>query len=179
MTPGPSGSEVDARLLYLLEQLVANQSVHAVANLNDEIAERLDAAARLRSASTNAGGNGSPPGFTDEQQQLVMRFRALRNGLGNLARHADQSTVLMPSPLLDDTGRLNLVDPLPAEAATLRAFDAVGTELDRFTARGGQQVVEGIPPQTASVQVDDARGTALLLGFPHSEPVVIFSRGQS
>jgi hypothetical protein len=27
--------------------------------------------------------------------------------------------------------------------------------------------------------VDDARGTALLLGFPHSEPVVIFSRGQS
>lgn len=170
MTPGPSGSEVDARLLQLLEQLVANQSMQAAANLNDEIAERLDAAVRFRTGSFNQGSAG----FDDAQQQLVLRFRALRNGLGNLARHADQTTVLMRSPTLDAQG-LHLVDPLPANAAALRVFDPVGTQTALIAVDGGDTDVPDVPLDAASVQVDDGVGTALLIGFPHRPPLFVRS----
>jgi hypothetical protein len=174
--PGPSGGEVDARLLQLLEQLVANQSVQAYANLNDEVAERLEAAVRLRGTGT---GTPQAAGFTDAQQQLVTRFRALRNGLGNLARHADQSTVRMPSPTLDAKGVLRFVDALPAEAAVLRVFDAAGREITRFDVYGGTTEVTGVPQDTAAVEVDDSGGGALLLGFPHRPQYAVRSKVSS
>jgi hypothetical protein len=150
---------VNERLLHLLEQLVANQAVQATANLHEEVAQRLTAAATYRD-----GQDRQRAVLSDSQQQLVLRFRALRNGLGNLARHGGRDTVLMPAPQLCD-GTLYFVAALPPEAETLRLFGRDGKETGRFDHVGGATTVQGAGV-VGWIQVDDQHGNPILLGFP-------------
>jgi hypothetical protein len=160
MTTGSTGNAdaVNDRLLQLLEQVVANQAIQASANLNEEIAQRLTAALQYRDTPAQ-------PGFSDSQRQLVLRFRALRNGLGNLARHGDQDTVLLPAPQLYD-GALTFKTALPQDAGTLRLFASDGTQTYQVALVGGEREVTVGVDDVAWVQVDDQRGNPILLGFP-------------
>ena len=154
-----TADQVNARLLELLEQLVTNQAVQATADLNQEIADRFGAALRHRQDHDRANA-----GLSQEQLQLVLHFRAVRNAQGNLARHADQSIVLMPPPTLDD-GTLEFVEALPHQAETLRLFGPDGSQTGRRDRIGGAKTVKNVG-DVASVQIDDAKGSPILLGFP-------------
>jgi hypothetical protein len=161
---------VNDRLLQLLEQVVANQAIQATANLNEEIAQRFAAALQYR--DTPAQG-----GFLSDQRELVLRFRALRSGLGNLARHGAQDTVLLPAPqLLGEV--LLFMTKLPPEAETLRLFgitreqteqnDTRIVQIGQFEHVGEAREVQGIDPGdiVAWLEVDDRHGNPILLGFP-------------
>jgi len=159
-----AGDEVNARLLQLLEQMVANQAVQATADLNQDIAERLSAALQYRQDKDRAEG-----GLSQEQLRLVLHFRALRNAQGNLARHADQGIVLLPAPSLcldeNDSGILEFVHDLPYYAETLRLFGRDGSQIGQHDGMAGKQRV-AVVGDVASVQIDDAKGVPILLGFP-------------
>jgi hypothetical protein len=155
-----TADEVNARLLELLEQMVANQAVQATADLNQEVAERLSAALRYRQDQDQANA-----GLSQEQLRLVLHFRALRNAQGNLARHADQGIVLMPPPTLHDNGTLEFVKALPHQAETMRLFGPDGKQTGRRDRIGGATKVQNVG-DVASVQIDDAKGNPILLGFP-------------
>jgi hypothetical protein len=162
MTTESGGADaVNDRLLQLLEQVVANQAIQATANLNEEIAQRMTAALQHRDGQDQ-------PGFSVSQRQLVLRFRALRNGLGNLARHGEQDTVLLPAPQLFPDGTMTFVRALPQEAETLRLFTGGGNQTDQFEPVPGALEVTGIRDVegVAWVQVDDRHGNPILLGFP-------------
>jgi hypothetical protein len=152
---------VNDRLLQLLEQVVANQAIQATANLNEEIAQRLAAVVQHRDGQDQSR-------FSEGQREVVLRFRALRNGLGNLARHGEQDTVLMPAPQLFSDGTLTFVSALPQEAETLRLFGSGGKQVYQFEHVGGATDVSDISDVggVAWVQVDDQHGNPILLGFP-------------
>jgi hypothetical protein len=159
-SPGDADA-VNDRLLQLLEQVVANQAIQATANLNEEIAQQLTAAFQHRDGQDQ-------PGFSVSQRQLVLRFRALRNGLGNLARHGEQDTVLLPAPQLFLNGTMTFISALPQEAETLRLFGSGGNQIDQFEPVPAALEVTGIRDveDVAWVQVDDRHGNPILLGFP-------------
>ena len=161
----PQADAVNARLLELLEQVVANQAVQATANLVDQIADRQLAAAVAPWGST--GGGSAPPGLGVQQQQVALRFGALRNALGDFGRHGDRSVALLtPAPLLFGDGRLELQAALPAAASTLTLFATDGAVLATVTDVGGAAPVVDGAGATAWVEVSDVHGSPLLLGFP-------------
>jgi hypothetical protein len=163
----PAGADaVNERLLELLEQVVANQTVQATANLQDEIADRLTAAAWYRE-----GRDRPIPPLGYDQLQLGLRFRAVRNGLGDFGRHGGRDVaLLLPAPELDG-GTLRFA-PLPQDARTVILFRADGKRLrDRQVEGGDTPVIEGVP-DVAWVQVDDAHANPLRLGFPRPVPAV-------
>jgi hypothetical protein len=135
---------VNDRLVTLLEQVLAHQARAATA--------------RFDTTPVAAGLNPA-------QRRLVLDFRALRNGLGNLARHGDQTVVLMRRPTLNQFGILTFADPLPPGSAKLRIFDRNGTQLDERHVSAGTTSVEHVD-EAASVQIDDPQGEPILLGFP-------------
>ncbi|MGW4124414.1 hypothetical protein [Nocardia sp. NPDC004711] len=87
-----------------------------------ELEHTLIAAFRKAAASINP----EDP-LSEGQQQLIVQFRALRNGLGNYGRHGETlDHVLLPSPLLErndhqptDEGPyiLEFIDPIPQGTA--------------------------------------------------------------
>jgi hypothetical protein len=160
-----SAAEMNAKLLDLLEQLVANQTIKATADLQEGIAERLAATHQRHDLE-------GPSGFTDEQAQLMMRFRALRNGLGNLSRLSSRDVVLMPAPLLTSDGTLVFVDPLPTDAETARIFGPDGRQSQRFDGVGGEAGLAGVNDDTAYLQIDDRRGAPILLGVPERGDII-------
>jgi hypothetical protein len=148
-TDGAGGGtdRLDDRLVQLLEQVVAHQARSA------------------GSGTDRVGPPRAPAGLNPAQRRLVLEFRALRNGLGNLARHGDQTVVLMRRPQLNQFGILTFADPLPPGSANLRIFDRNGTQLDERHVSGGTTSVENVG-EAASVQIDDHQGEPILLGFP-------------
>lgn len=170
-TESGDAEAVNRKLLEVLEQVVANQAIQATAELNENIAQRLTAALQYRDGQAQ-------PGFSASQRQLVLRFRALRNGLGNLARHGEQDTVLLPAPQLFSDGRMSFASSLPADAETLRLYDSGGNQTDQFEPVSGRQEVSGIceVEDVAWVQVDDQYGNPILLGFP--QPVSSAKRAE-
>lgn len=164
-TESGGAEAVNRELLEVLKQVVANQAIQATAELNEDIAQRLTAALQYRDGQAQ-------PGFSASQRQLVLRFRALRNGLGNLARHGEQDNVLLPAPQLfrdrEGTITMRFANRLPAEAETLRLFTSGGNQTDQFEPVGGRQEVPGIRDveNVAWIQVDDQHGNPILLGFP-------------
>jgi hypothetical protein len=161
---------VNTRLLELLEQVVANQSVQATANLFDQITER-QLAAQLGARDSYGRGGQAPPALGAQQQQVALRFGALRNALGDFGRHGDRDVALLtPAPRLHPDGTLEFLAPLPAAAATLTLFRADGTVLGTVTDIGGTTPVLDTADATAWVQVDDAHNTPILLGFPLRDP---------
>jgi hypothetical protein len=162
MTSPQSPAHADAvnvKLLELLEQLVANQTIKATAELQENIAERLTAEQRRRDPDVATG-------FDPEQARLVMRFRALRNGLGNLSRLSSRDVVLMPAPMLSAEGTLVFAAPTPNDAETARIFGTDGRQIQQFDGVGGEQVLRDVNGDVAYLQIDDRRGVPILLGVP-------------
>jgi hypothetical protein len=175
-SPGerPAGADaVNERLLELLEQVVANQTVQATANLQDEIAERLTAAAALY----REGRDRPVPVLGYDQLQVELRFRAVRNGLGSFGRHGERDVALLPAPKLDG-GTLRFA-PLPPDAGTVILFRADGERLGQIHVEGGEAPVIQDVPDVAWVQVDDAHGNPIRLGFPRQAPAVVERRRRS
>jgi hypothetical protein len=169
----PAGADaVNQRLLELLEQVVANQTVQATANLQDEIADRLTAAALYRERRDRP-----IPALGYDQLQLELRFRAARNGLGNFGRHGERDVALLPEPELDG-GTLRFA-PLPPDARTVILFRADGERLGQIQVEGGDAPVIREVPEVAWVQVDDAHGNPVRLGFPRRAPAVVERRRRS
>jgi hypothetical protein len=154
-----AANAVNERLLQLLEQVISNQSVQAAANLQDEIAERLTAAVQYRD-----GRDRAVPSLGYDQLQVGLRFRALRNSLGNFGSHGERDVALLPSPQLDD-GTLTFA-PLPADAATVILFRVDGEQLSQIDVSGGDTLVVNGVPDVAWVQVNDLYGAPIRLGFP-------------
>lgn len=165
--PAQETDAVNTRLLELLEQVVANQTLVSTATLFDQIAERQLAASRDGWARTGS----AQPALGAQQQQVALRFGALRNALGDFGRHGDRAVALLtPAPRLFPDGTLEFVAALPAAAATLTLFRADGSALGTVADVGGATPVLDSAGDTAWIQVDDAHGSPILLGFPSRVP---------
>jgi hypothetical protein len=164
-----AATAVNERLLELLEQVVANQTVQAAANLQDEIAERLRAAVQYRDSRDHAV---SPLGY--DQLQIGLRFMAFSNSLGRFGSHGERDVGLLPAPELED-GTLSF-QPLPPDAASVIVFRANGEQLRETEAVGGQPLFITDVPDVAWVQVDNLNGDPIRLGFPRLVPAGVYGR---
>ena len=156
---------INTRLVELLEQVVANQAVQAVADLHDERAELIEAEMRRRRADRH--GRGTPAGgLAYPQLQLVLFFRSVRNGLGNLGRHGERDVALIPAPRLSEDGTLTFAVPLPLAAERLNLVKSDGAVLGSLTVEGDRMPVSEKAGDVAWVQIDDTYGNPILLGVP-------------
>jgi hypothetical protein len=167
--PRADADAVNTRLVELLEQVVANQAVHAVADLHEQRAELIEAEMRRRQGDRRGYG-GPAGGLAYPQLQLGLFFRSVRNGLGNLGRHGEHDAALLPAPNLSKDGTLRFVAPLPLAAERLNLMKSDGTVLAAATGVGGQQPVIRNVGEVAWVQVDDKYGNPILLGVPVRNP---------
>lgn len=165
-----NADEMNDRLLDLLGQVLENQAAHATADLHERIAEQLLASTRRY--------DPGPTGLSDEQNSIIMRFRALRTGLGNLSRLSTHDPVLMPPPLLFGDGVLTFADPLPADAFTVRLFGPNGRQFRRIDGVGGAQELSDAG-DVVYLQVDDQSGTPILLGVPLRSGIIAAREEQS
>jgi hypothetical protein len=161
----PKADTINTRLVQLLEQVVANQAVQAVANLNDQRAELVEAEMRRRESDRNRLGTPAG-GFTYRQRQLGLFFRSVRNGLGSPGRPGERAAALIPAPTLSENGTLTFVAPLPKAAERLNLVKGDGTVLGGRTVEGDRKPVIEDAGDVAWVQIDDKYGNPILLGVP-------------
>ncbi len=125
----------------------------------------------------SAFGRGPQQDLRPEQQQLILQFRALRNGLGNFGRHGETpdkailaSPDISPGDARNARYTLTFVEALPSRAASIllryphppfESFYSVGDVDNEYW-----EIVIA-DPEVASVEVWDAHGEPLAVGVPH------------
>jgi hypothetical protein len=167
--PRADTDAINTRLVELLEQVVANQAVQAVANMDDQRAELIEAEMRQRQGD-RPGYGGPAAGLAYSQLQLGLFFRSVRNGLGNLGRNGERDAALIPAPRLSGDGTLTFVAPLPLTAERLNLVAGDGTVFATATDVGGEQPEISNAGAVAWVQIDDKFGNPILLGVPVRDP---------
>ena len=161
----PKADTINTRLVELLEQVVANQAVQAVANLHDQRAELVEAEMRRREGDRH-GREAPVGGLTYRQLQLGLLFRSVRNGLGNPIRPGERDAALIPAPTISENGTLTFAAPLPQAAERLNLVKGDGTVLGGLTVEGDRKPVIENAGEVAWVQIDDKYGNPILLGVP-------------
>ncbi|MFI5527477.1 hypothetical protein ACIA8O_02865 [Kitasatospora sp. NPDC051853] len=143
--------------------------------LLQQIAEAAEAVKRLADhfdgqAPRDRRGFDGARGFDEEQLDIELEFRALRNGLGNFGRRGNSDIVLMRSPR-HKGDRLVFADrslPGATDRIVVRYPGGERTTFRPDQLEHGQELEVGTEAVSA-VQLLDRHGTVIRLGIPYRD----------
>lgn len=110
----------------------------------------------------------SRQGPTEDQLDLEIRFRALRNALGNFGRRGTSDVALLRSPSLRD-GQLTFATGTLPKTGSIVVLKRDGTSdtygMDKLT--GGSPPTLPVKADVVGVRIDDEAGNPVKFGVPH------------